>query len=79
MIYRSKLKTLPHWAYLGFVGFLGAYAYSFFHNGHPLWTDAARFGVFPLLQASGALGWLKGRAAQIVQPLRTCPLCMHAA
>ena len=79
MVHLSKLKALPHWAYLGCAGFLGAYSYSYFHAGHPLWTDAARFGVFPLLQASGALGWAKARAIRLAQPFRGCPLRRLAA
>ncbi len=74
MVQLSKLKALPHWAFLGLAGFLGAYAYSYFHIDHPLWTDAARFGALPLLQASGPLAWLKARYIQLVQPLRACPL-----
>ena len=55
MVHLSKLKALPRWAYVGVVGFLGAYSYSYLHADHPAWTDAARYGVLPLLQASGAL------------------------
>jgi hypothetical protein len=68
----THFRALPHWLWLGVVGFTGAYAQ--LHAGRPVWTDAARFGVLPLLQASGVLGWFKARAAHLAQPLRACPL-----
>ena len=79
MVHLSKLKALPYWAYVGLVGFLGAYSYACLHAGHPAWTDAARYGVLPLLQASGALDWAKARAIQIAQSLHACPLRRFAA
>ena len=79
MVHLSKLKALPRWAYVGVVGFLGAYSYSYLHADHPAWTDAARYGVLPLLQASGALGWAKARAIQLAQPFLVCPLLRVAA
>lgn len=61
----TRLQTILRWTTIGVTGFLGAYLYSQLHAGYPVWTDAARFGVFPvarlgsdwLLQRTGLAQW----------------------
>lgn len=79
MVHLSKLKMLSRWATMGLAGFLGAYGYSYLHADHPAWTDAARYGVLPLLHASGALAWVKAQAVQLAEPLRASPFRKLAA
>jgi hypothetical protein len=72
MIRSFHRRTILRWSTVGVAGFAGAYAYSQFHAGHPLWTDAARYGVFPVIRLSGAWGWQQSRLAAWFRGLRPC-------
>lgn len=64
MLTQSRLRFLVRWSSIGFASFLGAYVYSQLHAGHPVWTDAARYGMLPVARLSSAWVWQQGHIAQ---------------
>ena len=61
-----RLRSMLRWFHVGAAAFLGTYVYSQFH-ADPLWTDVARYGVFPLVGVSGAWMWQRGRVARWIK------------
>jgi hypothetical protein len=53
-------RSLTRWIHLAGAGALGTFAYSPWRN-EPILLDLVRFGVFPLLAASGLWLWLGAR------------------
>lgn len=62
----ARLRIILRWAHVVEASFLGLYLYSPLHSD-PLWTDIARFGVFPLAALSGVWMWQQARLARAVR------------
>jgi hypothetical protein len=63
MINQARLRSLLRWAHIVEGAFLGVYIFSPLH-ADPLWTDIARYVIFPLAGLSGLWMWQQGRIAR---------------
>jgi hypothetical protein len=60
MINPARLRLILRWAHIVEAAFIGTYIYSPLHLD-PLWTDIARYVIFPLAGVSGVWMWQQGR------------------
>lgn len=72
MAHAARLRQTLRWAHIGEAAFLGIYIYSPLH-ADPLWTDVARFGVFPLAGLSGVWMWQQARLTRWLRGSRRSP------
>lgn len=73
MVRAARLRQILRWAHIGEAAFLGAYVYSPLHND-PLWTNIARFGVFPLAALGGVWMWQQARIGRALRNSRRTPV-----